>query len=532
MKKKETLTGEEWALVAVFAVSLFVKIPFLAAIHGDPAFVLPIVDSLEFHSWAREIMLDWAGGWTAIKTHPPLYAYFVAVIYSAIGYSTLAVAAVQYVMFSISTALVYLISARLFGRAAALFSCALMTFYWFFLCTQSFLYSENLSLFLNLCCAACLLFMADSRKKFIISGVLLGLSAACRAEILVVAALISVWFLAGAGAVKNPVKAYGLFLCGVALALAPVMARNYAVSDRLVFRSLMGANLYLGSNPAFNGTSVFLETGKQWKDFMAIPDKAANKKLTDLENDRYFIAETGRLIGKAPRAWAKFAVSKITAVWTGTEFLRTEDVYVLEKYFPARPYFRLIRLELIFVSAFIGMVFSFSRARRFLLAYVFILSWVVFVVFPLKTRYFVPVLPFLILFSGFGLARLYEALRRRQLLAASAAGGVIIFFLLLAAYNPLKPQAPDASETYYAIAKNYAEMGDEESASKFFLACLRLNPGNSSAMNDYGALLMDAGRDTEAVGYFKWALEADGADQLARDNYEKCLEKIRAAGRG
>jgi len=529
---KENLKRGDLAALAVFAFSLLVKLPFLADIRHDPAFVFPIIDCLEFNSWAGDILADWAGAWSALRNHPPLYPYFVAFIYAVLGYGTLAVAAAQYVLFSASTAFVYLIAARLFSRPAALLSCAFMTFYWYFLYAQSFLYSENLSLFLNLSCAACLLFLEDGRKKFLLAGLLLGLSAVCRAEIIVVAALISLWFLAGGAAGKKPVKAYALFLCGAALALAPVLARNYAVSGSLALRSQVGENLYMGNAPAFRGTSVLLETGKPWADFISTPDRALNRTLNEAENDRYFFAETRRLIREEPLAWGKLLLSKLAAFGAGTEFLRTEDLYVFNKYFPGRPHFRLVTLPAAFLSALLGLAFSLSGARRYLLLYSFLLSWAALVFFPLKTRYLMPVLPFLMMFSGYGVARLYEVLRRRQFLPAAGAAAFAAVFVLLSFYNPLKPRPPDASETYYAIARNYAEAGDAEKAAEFFLACLRLNPASASALNDLGALLMTAGRDAEALEYFEAALKLDPADPMAGFNYKGCLKKMKAGAGG
>jgi len=485
---------------------------------------MPIIDCLEFHSWASDIFLDGKFLWAAVQNHPPLYAYFVALVYSLLGYSTFAVAFVQYVMFSISTVLIYLIAAKLFNRITGLICCIIMTFYWFFIYMQSFLYSENLAIFLNIFLIYYLLFIKDTPKKFFIAGLIFGFSAICRTEILLFTGFILFWFLSKEAIMKKAVRLYCIFICGLLLVLTPVLVRNYTISHSILLRSQLGANLYIGNNADFKGTNIYIEIGKSWADFDSMPNKALKKDVSVAEYDRYFINETKKIISEHPLNWLKLILSKAAAIWLGREFLRTEDVYIFNRYILNRPYFRLIPLSAIFLFAIIGLIFSHRMFKRLLLVYLFILSGMVIIFFPIKTRYIMPIMPFLIPFSAFGVFQVCNALKKKQISSIMVMATVIVVFFILSSYTPLRPVSPDASETYYAIAKNYTDIKDYDKAQRFFLACLSLNPNNLSAMNDFGAMLMCCGKNEEALKYFEKAIEADSTYPLPRLNRD-CLVK-------
>ena len=99
---------------------------------------------------------------TQLWHHMPGYAYFVALVYKILGFSVVRLAIVQYILGSLSACLVFLLVKRLINRWAALFAALLMSVYWMLIYTQSHVYSENLSMLLNLLRVYVLLFSRDS----------------------------------------------------------------------------------------------------------------------------------------------------------------------------------------------------------------------------------------------------------------------------------------------------------------------------------------------------------------------------------
>ena len=509
--------------ITIFISTFLVKIPFLWNIRNDATFKLPIIDCFEFNTWALRIIHEHFL-WASVQNHTPLYAYFVALVYAIFGYNTFYVAIIQYALFSASTALLYFIAARVFNKTTALITCVFMTFYWFFIYVQSFLYSENLSLFLNILLIWCLLFTKDAVKKYFACGIIFGLSVICRPEILLFAVFILLWFIARKITIKKIAEFYFIFLFALALVVFPVILRNYIISGEVMLRSQTGANIYLGNNPDLKGTNIDLEIGDKWRNFITMPHKALNKIASLAECDRYYISETIKKIHKDPMAWARLIVFKTFTILSGREFLRTEDVYVFKNYVLSTP-FCLISTKVIFLFGIIGLLFSFRKPKDFLLLYIFIVSTAIIIFFPIKTRYLMPVMPFVAAFSSFGILKFYNALVNKKFASIALMIASIAFFNFFSFYNPLGITIPDLSETYYAIGKNYYYLGENEKAKELYLSSLCLNPKNGAVFNDLGLVYRNSGDQESALKYFKKAIELDDTNDIAKKNYRECLTK-------
>ena len=523
-----TLKGDRYrdcvTAIAIFISTFLIKIPFLWNIRNDATFRLPIIDCFEFNIWALRI-LHQHFLWTSIQNHTPLYAYFVALVYKIFGYNTFYIAIIQYALFSASTALLYFIVVRLFNKTTALITCIVMTFYWFFIYVQSFLYSENLSLFLNIFLVWCLLFTKDTLKKYLACGIIFGLSVVCRPEILLFAVFILLWFVARKIPVKKIIKFYSIFLFALTLIIFPVILRNYVVSGDVMLRSQMGANIYLGNNPELRGTNIDLEIGDKWRKFITMPHRALDKRASLTECDAYFISETIKIIQNDPVEWFRLIAFKIFSVLSGREFLRTEDVYVFKNYILGTP-FCIIPTKAIFLFGIIGLMFSFRKPKDFLLLYILLASAAIIIFFPIKTQYLMSVFPFVVAFSSFGAFKFYNALINKKFPAIILMIVLIAFFNFLSFYNPLDIKVPDLSETYYALGKNYYFLGENEKAKELYISSLSLNPKEGSVYNDLGLVYRNAGDHKKALKYFKKAIELDDTNDLAKKNHHQSLTHL------
>jgi len=523
---RTAINTERGAFLLVFLLTLLLRIPFLLMVRSDPTFQMPVIDSWEFTTWAYRI-LHGKLLWTTLQNHTPLYAYFLALLFLAAGFNFVIVALVQYVLFGLSTGLLYLVVARTVNRATGLVCSFFMATYWFFVYANTFVFSENLSLFLNLCFLYVLVCHRDTLKKYVLAGLLLGLTTLCRPEMLPFLALLPFWLAAKKLPGREALKYYGAVLIMTLLVMVPVVVQNYRISGEITLRTQLGANIFMGNTPAFKGTNLGVEIGHDWTTFISQPHVAANRTVGSSESDRYFIEKTIEGIQQDPLGWLRLILSKAFSTLTGREFLRTEDVYIYNSYMIKTP-FAVVSTRMLYLLGLAGLVIGLFQFRNLMIFYLFWITYASMLFLPIKTRYLMPNMPLTIVFAALTIVYLFSALRRgRKALALALLGG--LFVLNLAAdCNPLRLTVPDVSETYYAVAKNYSRGSRHSEAIDYFKRALEINPRNISAHNDLGVLLMDLKKYEEAMSHFEKALEIDSSALYPRVNAERCRKRMLA----
>jgi uncharacterized membrane protein len=521
---RTAIKTERGAFLLVFVLTLLLRIPFLIMVRSDPTFQMPVIDSLEFTKWSYWI-IHGKILWTTLQNHTPLYAYFLALIFLAAGFNFVIVALVQYVLFALSTALLYLVVARTVNQATGLVCSLFMATYWFFIYANTFVFSENLSLFLDVCFLYVLVCRRDTLKKYVLAGLLLGLTNICRPEMLPFLALLPFWLAAKKLPGRDAQKYYCAVLIMTLLVMVPVVVQNYRISGEITLRTQLGANIFMGNNPAFRGTNAGVEIGHDWTTFISQPHMAAKRTVGSSESDRYFIGKTFEGIQQDPVGWLRLILSKTFSILTGREFLRTEDVYIYNNYMINTP-FAIVSTKMLYLLGLAGLVIGLFQFSNLLIFYLFFVTYAPMVFLPIKTRYLMPNIPLTIVFAAVTIVYLFSAIRSgRKGLALAFVGG--LFVLNLAAdYNPLRLTVPDVSETYYAIAKNYATRSRDSDAIDYFKWAIEVNPRNISAHNDLGVLLMNLQNYEEALSYFEKAMAIDSSAPYPRLNAERCRKKM------
>ncbi|MDA7529387.1 ASPIC/UnbV domain-containing protein, partial [bacterium] len=80
---------------------------------------------------------------------------------------------------------------------------------------------------------------------------------------------------------------------------------------------------------------------------------------------------------------------------------------------------------------------------------------------------------------------------------------------------------------YYRLAWREDSKGSKIKATAYYQKTLSINPSNSKARTDFGALLGNQGKFNEAETQFRMALELDPDDQVAKKNLELVIQKQR-----
>ncbi len=509
-------------LVAIFLFAFLIKLPLLRTLWTDPAFALPIIDSKE-HNFLAYLTLNVGWIWPTPTNHTQGYPFFLALIYKIFGYHVVAVAVIQYLMGAIGTVLIYLLAKRIFNRASAWIAVVLMSGYWYFAFIQSYVFSESLALFLNVAMMAALVFLRDSWKKYLLAGTLFALSVLTRPDILLFGLFVLGWFYAQKWPVAQSARYYGLFILPVVALITPIMVHNQRTSRSLVLRTQIGANFYLGNSLKYRGTNIYLERGKQWEEFIALPLLAQEVRhpLTEAEQNRFFVRETWNTIRRHPGQWGLLILSKLHAYLTGRDYMRSEDVYFWNHHI-RHTVFRFVRTKWIFILALVGLACSLKRrSRDLVLIYLFLLSALFLVFFAYKTRYILPVVPFFILFAGYGVFRLYRMVREKDWRQGGVALAAILLLSWSHHWNPFHIVPPDESEALFAIASTLKDAYQYQAALPYFQRALRQDPENISAYNELAMTYYAMGDYGEALSTLEIALSLDEGYYLTTQNYDR-----------
>ncbi len=485
---------------------------------------MPIIDPLEFDVWGYKISKGELL-WPQITNHPPLYAYFLGMVYFIFGYSPVNAVLLQYVLASVSLFWLFKIIRHHFDAPTAWVSCFLASTFWFFIYVNSFLFSENLSIFLNILLVYILTVFKEGWRKYLTAGFVLALTEVCRPQMLPFAVGILVLVFVASIPVKRKFLYAFLFLIFPVILNGLVIYQNYRVSGEALLRTQIGANIYMGNDPAFQGTNLYVKIGRDWDKFISSPHQHYQRQVGEAESNAYFMSKTMDLIRARPLEWGGLIAAKAFSLVTGREFLRSEDVYTYNFYVIKTPFF-LISTKLIFLLALMGLCFSIRQRHNMWIMYILLLSLIPMFFFPIKTRYLMGLMPFVMAFSAYAVVCFYRMYKEQQFKTLGLNLFVFGILVLASAWNPLRLTLPDVSETFYAIAKNFDARRNMVMAERYYLAAIQIDPKHMSAYNELGVLYMNQKRCDRAVDYFKKAIELDPEAVFPKLNLELCQKAI------
>ena len=244
--------------VAIFLVSLTVRLAHLFQIRRAPFFTLSMGDAQSYHAWAQRIAAgDWIG--SDVFYQAPLYPYFLALVYRLLGEAPMTVRLCQAVIGSLACVWLAFAAWRLFSRPAGIAAGLMLAFYAPAIFFDGLIQKSVLDAFL-LCLALALLsrLVVDPirRRSWLWVGVALGCLTLTRENAVVFAAAILVWLLwCQRHLATERLVLAGCFVAGLAIVLLPVAARNKLVSGEFhLTTSQFGPNFYIGNNETASGT--------------------------------------------------------------------------------------------------------------------------------------------------------------------------------------------------------------------------------------------------------------------------------------
>jgi 4-amino-4-deoxy-L-arabinose transferase-like glycosyltransferase/lipoprotein NlpI len=522
LKDKET---ERVFLLGIFVLSYVLRYVYFLQMKSNPSFFFPTMDSLFYDVWAQSIANgNWIGGEVFFQS--PFYAYFLAIIYKVFGHNYVIPRLLQHLIGSFSCVLVYLLARSLFNRKVAVVSALIAAGYGMLLYFENQLLSDSLLVFFDLLLILLLLKAREMPKLswWFACGLVLGISAITRPNILVFIPFVWLWIYLVLKD-KKPLKriaVFGLlFLLGSVVVISPVTLRNAIVGEEpVLIASQGGINFYIGNNEKADGASaIFGNEYREYKDFQLAAQRETGKALSHSEISGFYYRKGLDFMLQHPLQAFKLLVKKLYLFWNKFEISSNQDIYF------ARRYSWLIRLLpfgfwLVGPLALSGMILSVLAKRRsnkagqrritewrkkISLPILFVFAYMVtVVVFFVPARFRLPVIPFLIVFSGFSLVWLYDRLRRKEFSSLKLFILIVVPFAVLTNTNAYHYRVGGLSlaQAHFKLGKTYLRMGEPDLAISQFDSTIAINPGWHGAHLNKGMAYFRKGEFEQAEKEF------------------------------
>jgi 4-amino-4-deoxy-L-arabinose transferase-like glycosyltransferase len=525
-------------LVAVLLLAAALRITHMLALRNLPLFDHLILDSAFYDRWAQSIAAgDWMGGKGAFY-YDPLYPYFLGVIYRFFGHDLLVVRLFQVALGVATCGLVAAMGRRVGGRAIGNVAAMMLAIYKPAIFHEGEIEKTALGVFLVT--AALLLFMRDSRKARLASGICLGLAALTRGNMLLLVPLGALYLLLAPNHKENsgteadgkssltdrlwgpPARSAAVFLLGVFIALMPVAWRNHTVSGEWILTtSQAGTNFYTGNNPDNSVGDYELvsfvrpETGYEGNDFAAEAETRTGRKMGPNEVSSFWFAEALKHIVAHPGFAARLFLQKFVLFWSDLELPDAWDMYFLSKYSSvlAMP---LLGMGLLLPLGMLGAFAKFrgSRDVRVLTGYmaIYSLSVVAFFVF---SRYRIHVVPALVVLAACFLPVAGEMFHGRNLRRGIAYGAVATGIALFSFFGfRAIGQENTQTQSVLNLSILYEQDGDVQEAEELAKEALKTQSGVGRA-----GPLYELGRLSLKTGNAQRALELLGRCVELNPNY-------------
>lgn len=502
-------------ILILFSFALLLRLIYLSQINASPFFNNPVLDSKEYDQWAKEIV-NGKHLWDGFKIHAPLYPYFLAGCYWLFGKDHYYATLVQFFVGSINCVLIYLIGKKIFneciGRMASFMAAAYGVFIYF----EGQLLYPFLAIFLNLSLILSLLTTRErpTNKNWLVSGFILGLSAATKPLILFLVPFLLTWIILEFGRKRKPqqIAIHGASLCfGVILVVGPIIVRNYHINGYLYpIQGHSALNFYIGNNPESDGTP-YIRPGFKWAQLVQWPIEERGLK-EKRQHERFFFNKVVQFINEEPASYLSLQLKKLYLFWNGYEIKASQNIYFFDRYswLMRLP---LFSFKLISPLALTGMLLAFPFWKRASPLYLFVLLYQVAVIATVVSdRYRLPVIPFLLIFAAFTVWWCFVKYSEKRY------GLLFISFLPMVLFSLVTNSAPwfvrskinDFSEEYYQLATIYRNVGKYDAAIEQYKRALQENTFLPEAHNSPGMMYHRMGHFEKAFSEYWRGLEIDG----------------------
>lgn len=533
-KSNSAARRKEWAApLFVFILALSIRAVYIYFLRRTIIWDAMMVDAELYDTWGLRIAAgDWLG--QKIFYDPPLYAYFLGIVYKLFGHDYLILRIIQIFIGSIHAIIIFFLGKTIFDFRAGLIAGVFAAVYGPFVYYDALLMKAFMdSTLVDLSLLAVLIALRTGKLRWwFVHGISLGLASLLRVNLLAFAALeILIFsgrliFVSGREPKTKALLASIVWGIGIGLALLPVMYRNYHISGKFVLvSSYLGQNFYTGNNPdnmSGNYERVpFVRANSKYEEedfYREAAQRLGRVDLTPEEVSRYWFREAMLYIEAQPDAFVKRLWLRFRIYWNSYE---VPDSYSMS--YIGRNMMPMLRampgLGIAAPLGMLGVILTWRRRRELWPLYIFIFVYMCTVIaFFVFSRYRLASVGVLIAFGGAALSILAGS-NRRDILKVSA-----IFIILLFAVNlPAPVKVPD-SEVLRNFGTLYRQRGDFDKAVAFYRKAIKLDPSEYQTRYFFAFTLREMGKCQEAISEYRAALKIMPDDPNSNAGIGMCYE--------
>lgn len=512
-------------LLVVIAVSIIFRALYIWQYHSSEFWGHLTVDTRYHYLWAQAIASGDFWG-SQIFFRAPFYAYFLALLYKIFSGSILGIVIVQNVIGVISFVMIYKMAREIFGSKAAMVAAVIYLFTFDFYFFESELLLDFLLVFF-VPLMFLLIFRAERTGRnifWLIAGLVLGLAAATRPTVLVLLALIPLFFLRPGSKLfdlKKWVASILLFVVGTVAILFPIAVRNYFVAGEFTFVPTQGGiNFYIGNNSQANGWSAAMPDSLggafwQYAECKQIAEEKTGEELNPGQVSRFWFKKGLASLAESPKHAILLYLNKITLMFTNQEISNNRNIPQFKRKVPIS-YIWPISWWLVFPFGIVGMIACLRRNFKGKMILLFMILYsAVILVFFITSRFRLPLLPFWIAFASCGLLFYFGLILEKKfrdlilytILIAGAMAFSLINFQRIDFSNPLQEE--------YTRGNRFIEQGNYRQAIEAYRDLLAKDPNYPQANMNTAAAFVKLGELDSAQVYYKRELQVNPGSALS-----------------
>ena len=507
-------------------LALVVRWVYWNQVHEFSLYQTPTGDAATYIGMAADITNN---GFLAPRGAPyqqaPLYGWFLAVL-NNLGATLGGVRWVQYLLGTGLVLMVGIIGRRWGGSRAGIASAFLGALYGPWVFFEGELLSVSLAIFLLM---GGLLLL---ERLPLLAGLSLGLAALTQPTIGAAAIAITALGIWKPSLLRFSARRSAiLLLSGLCIPLALTLARNISeVREPVVVSINGGINYFIGNNKAAPGifhlpddSGLINRPDGLFTSAKEVAEARAGHSLTSREVDRSWWLHGVDFWTTHPGAALTLWVRKVVLSLNHFEIPNHFDYGYMKT---RAPILRLLPAwGILFPLALGGLFLMWRRGQAAPLLWFVALTCFV-VMFFVTARYRLPLTVILVPAAGVFLAFLWES--RNQLTRLLPGPALTLLVGVVIAWIPVV--AGSSVSTAHMLnleGISLAARGDLVGAEQAFRRVLELNPSHAEALNNTGRMMVLQGRDTEALGLYRQALNAD---PIQAETYFNLEELYRRSG--
>ncbi len=528
----------------VAAVAVVVRWLYVIELSTDPASSVPIVDEKWHWLWAKEILNEsffGEGSWF----RAPLYPYFLAFLHFIGGGSIFVAKFLQVIVAGGTAFYIFRLGEHVFGRTTGLIAGLIYAFYGTMLFYEAMFLIPVLFLFFTVWGMYRLIAYQDSEslRTWLFTGLVFGLATISRPNILLVMPLLMLWamfFTPGGQTLLSKLRKPVLIGIGLAIAIAPVTARNLIVTcEPTLISSQGGINFYLGNNPVASGLAmqmpeVPLNEALSWRQFQpathAAAERLAGRSLTEAEASAFWTDRTIDFITENPGDFLGLVWRKTIYLMSGFENSDNSDIYFERQ---KSVLYSLLLWDgpidfpfgLLFPLAIAGIYVRRRDFRKLLPLYLFILGYIpTIVLFLVTARHRLPLIPFLAILAAAGIVQAVALWRKRNYANLAIAGVLFLGILLIFNRTYYEEGGQNNFQNHFNAGIKQEHLGNLQEAEQEYLAAKRYYAESPALLTNLGHVQFQLGKVQQAAENYETALQYNPDYHRALNNLGQLVE--------